>query len=548
LDYIRDILLEPGKVSDLGSNYVWRISYMSKLDLKRAIANAEAEGKRAKAEKRDSYSSWNVDVLKEIYDVGPKAKDQRNKNLTEREKALAATHFTFATVYHRGVEAPFMTFSPSVKEKMCRTRTNENPTGDIPITLMYHTQDLVNPYGKGAIEVAGANQNVLDHFTQADVLATQKGMAPPIKVGGPTKGLVMRTITHGPHAIWKVGDAKVDVVETHSSVYQYLGERIGRYKSSLMNQLGVFDTSVSASSGDPQFSKTDAGVNALESRGDVNDNFAANNGRIAFRRLAKNLMNIHMANMEGQEVFDMLEDEVERLEKAGWIFGGSRKANLVYKDLKGKFDFQPDEKRQASDPEKAGLLEGIKALTESETAIPAIEADGKYRVDLGEAYRQYFEKLNLSKIDKIIVPTDTEDSMPGQDPDEPSDQATDMPIAPEDPTSQQQQAAPAPDPSAPKAPTVSIPFRDLPVSGKIQAAAASGIQLQPDDFAMPAGSPPEQPVTDQPGDQIDPTAIAEQIVQTYGLDEAEAQVIIAAIQSGVTPEEIVASIEKGAVA
>lgn len=555
IDYIRDILLEPGKVSDLGSDYIWRRSYLSKLQLKRIIDRAEEEEALAKHQKRESFNTWVIPVLKELYDKGPSDKDTQDKNLSEREKSLSATHFKLATAYHRGVEAPFITIAPTIEGKVARRRPNEDPTGDIPIILMYHTQDLVNPYGKGIIEVAGANQNVLDHFTQSDVLATQKGMEPPVKIGGDRAGLVMRSIVHGPNAMWKIGSAKVDVVDTNSSIYQYLGDRMGRYKSNLMNQVGSFDSTVSGTSGNPQFSKTDAGVNNLESRTDVNDNFFANSGRTGFKRLAKTLMNIHMANMHGSEVFDLLEDEIERLERGGWKFEGSTQANLDYEKLRGKFDFKPEDQRQSSDPEKEGLLEGIKLFAENETAIEQIEAGGKYKVDVGEAYRQYFGKLNLSQIDKIIIPQETTDGTTGDAIGGTVEGTTDSEPA-DIPTTDAEAAAAT---TGPKPPSTSISFKDMPAAGKIQLAAQAGVTLTPEDFAAPVD--PNAPAVDQPApgftpegpgadtgtgypDGLDPALqeAAEEIIKHYDMDDQQAEIVVAALVAGVTPEEIIESI------
>lgn len=406
VDYIRDIYLEPYKKSDLASRYIWRLAYFSKLDLKRIIANAEKEDGLAKSEKRSSNSQWDIKELKAFVNGGPSDKDAKNKNLSEREKQLASSQFVIPTVYHRDFDAPFISITPDGKP--LRRRKNENPTGDIPVTLLYHTQDLVNPYGRGLVEFAAPGQNVTDHMTQADVLATQKGIDPPIDIHGETEGLVLRSLVNAPGKKWFTGQASVKPVDQNTSVYGHIQQRLGMYRGSVQNFLGAFDNSISADAGNAMFSRTPAGVARNEGRTNVNDNFFGKSGRTAYRRIARNMMNIHMANMQGEEIFDMLEDEIERLEKGGWKFNGGSKARLEYDKLRGKFDFETDDQRKASDPEKEGLLEGIKVLSDNNgVAVGYIERDGKFRVDLGEAYRQYFDKLKLSKSDKIIVPIDT---------------------------------------------------------------------------------------------------------------------------------------------
>lgn len=542
VDYIRDILPEPGKVSHQASNYNWRNSYHTKLDLQNIIEYCTKEEARAKKGKRDSYANWDVPLLKAFVNAGPDGKAQQDKNLTEREKQLAASHFKLATCFHRGSDAPFYTIIPSMQGKLARTRKNENPTGDTPITLMYYTQDLQNPYGKGMVEMAGSNQNVMDYFTQADVLATQKGMDPPLKIKGAADsatGLVLSSLVNAPSAKWRVGNADVEVVNETSSVYTFLQNRMGMYKGNLMNLLGQFDTSVGAAAGNPSFSKTDAGVNTLNARGTVNDNFFASAGAQAFRQLAKTMMNIHMANMQGNEVFTLLEDEVQRLQKGGWELMGSTKALLEYDNLRGKFDFEVDDPRQIDDPETQGLLDGIKLLTENATAIPTIEAAGTVKVDLGEMYQQYFAKLQLSNLDKIFVPIDTQDATDNQTP-------TVGPDGQPLPQPQEDQAQPSASDMQmqPKPPTVSIAFKDLPPAGKIQAAADYGIQLTPQDVSigqpLQAAPTPDQQVSSQSATE-DPIALQQELEQTmqqYGIDQEQAMLVMGARRHGESEEDI----------
>lgn len=469
LDYIRDVMMEPGKVSTLSANYVWRNSYHTRLDIERIISYAEAEDAAAKKENRESYNTWQVGALKEFLNRGPSGKEQNQKNFTERQKQLTAEYYMFSTCFHRGSNAPFYSIIPSLNGRLARTRKNENPTGDVPVILSYHTQDLTNPYGKGLVEIAGPNQNVLDYFTQADVLATQKGVSPPVKIkgaGDAATGFVESSIVHGPDARWRLGNTDVQVVETTTSVYQGLNDRMARYKTNLLTQLGSFDTSTPASAGNPQFSRTSAGVDSLDARTNVNDNFFVNAGMIGFTQLATTMMNIHMANMHGKEVFTLLEDEVERLQRGGWNLGGNTLAFLEYDNLRGKFCFEVDDKTKLDPQETEGMATALKELTPDTVAV--IERDGDKKVDLGELWIEYLSRLLPNSIDKVIVPLDAENAAEGNpSPVDGQAQPTGTP------GTAQGQTAPAQ-----KAPSESISFKDLVTAGAYDAAAAMLDQAQ----------------------------------------------------------------------
>lgn len=557
LDYIKDIFREPGKISTDASNYVWRNSYHTKLDLMNIIEYAQHEESLARKQKRKSYSTWDTGALKEYVNRGPQGKGEQEKNLTEREKQLSQNYYKLATCFHRGTKAPFYTIIPALEGRVSRTRSNENPTGDIPIVQMYHTQDLINPYGKGLVEIAGQGQNVLDYMTQADVLATQKGLAPPVRVGGTAEsnqGLVLSSIVHGPNAIWRTGGADVQVVETSNSVYASVQSRISLYKSNVMNQLGAFDSTVAGSDGNPQFSKTDAGVNNLESRANVNDNFFGKNIAAAAHRLAKTMMNVHMANMKGTEAFTFLEDEIERLQSAGWDLGGTTQGNLAWDKLRGKYDFSVDDPAQVNDPETEGLATVIKTLSDSPEAIQQIEADGDYKVDLGEGYRQYFSKLQLSKLDKIIVPIDTKNHNIGEEGEDPSAPASPAGAAGQTPASARE--------------SVAIDYKDAPADIQAQmeedagftpsathtAAIAAATTPQPSAAQLPDFAPaqPQQPTAPaQAPAQMpeDPAALRAEhaaTIKQYKVTPELAAAVMAARRQGY-PEQVIANqLAKGA--
>lgn len=401
--YIRDLLFEDGKISPTSANFMWANFYFTKFDIKRIIAQAEKEEEYAKANSVPSMNTWDIALLKDFCDRGPSGKDQNEQNPTERDKQLSNTHYKMAGLFHKGYKAPFLTTIPNMKNKVVRRRLNENPTGDIPINVIYAIQNLENAFGRGVVEQAAPTQNVLDIYTQADVLGTLLGLEPPTTIGGDTSKLQEKSLEFRPRAKWRIGSAEVKPVDLGSSVYTQLADRISRQKSNVLNQVGSFDTSIPAAAGNPQFSRTPAGTNSLDARGNAIDNFYITQIRKGFARQAELLMNIHLANMQGTEAMDIAKDEAKRLRKAGWDIGDASQIEIVYSEMEDiKAQFIPDEPNKANDPEKAELLEGIKLIVENPEARQEMLAEGA-EIKLGKLYLKYLQKLDIEDLDEIII-------------------------------------------------------------------------------------------------------------------------------------------------
>ena len=261
LPYIRNVKLEPGKFSVDDCDYVFLDVFYTKLQLRKIIDQIEEDTKQAKINKTTPDTSWNVEALKQLVDAALTSKELDEQNQNEREKAINASGIKITACFQRGIGAPFYMFSKHLPDGECvREWVNPDPTGDLPITMQYCYENLESPYGIGRIELAGPTQNVLDYMTQAHVLATQIGLQPPKKISGPTDQTNFDSLQFAPDALWQTGQANIDVVQTTSNVYTQFPGNFGLYKAQLQNLQGRTDGSVSAQSGDPNFSKTSAGV------------------------------------------------------------------------------------------------------------------------------------------------------------------------------------------------------------------------------------------------------------------------------------------------
>lgn len=413
LPYIRNVKLEPGKFSIEDCDYVFMDVYYTKLQLKKIIDQIKTDNKLAKEEGRKPDTSWDIAELQKLVDMSLTSKEMDDQNINERDKQIHASGIQTTVCFNRGIGAPFYMFSKHLEEGVClRTWKNPDPTGDLPITMQYCYENLETPYGIGRVELAGPTQNVLDFFTQAHVLATQLGLQPPKKISGSLDQVNLKSITNTPDALWQTGQAQVDVVQTTSSVYSQFPANFGLYKSQLQTLQGRTDGSVSAESGNPTFSKTNAGVNQQEERTNAQDNYLRNKADTASAKMAEKMMNVHMAQMQGADLLDIAEDDLERLTKAGYFDDNpdtpepsAGELPIIYEELRETFKFRYDARPESDDNEKNRWLELIDITTSNPNVIPAVQASG-YDFNLGEAFKKVISASGADGWDKVLVKID----------------------------------------------------------------------------------------------------------------------------------------------
>ena len=411
LPYVRNVKLEPGKFSVDDCDYVFLDVYYTKLQLKKII---ERLGKD-----KDT-GGWNTKLLKRLADMSMTSKEMEEQNINERDKVHASGIKT-VICFNRGMNAPFYMFSPHLDQGDCiREWKNPDPTGELPITMQYCYENLESPYGIGRAELAGPTQNVLDYMTQAHMLATQIGLQPPKKLSGPTDTTNFNSLTFTPDAIWQTGNATIDVVQNTNSVYTQFPANFGLYKSQLQTLQGRTDGSISAESGNPNFSKTSAGVKMQQDRTNSQDNYLRNKADTASAKMAEKMMNVHMAQMKGADILDVAEDDIERLVKAGYLDDNpttpepsAGELPILYEEVKAEFKFEYDARPEADEDEKNRWLELIDIATSNPNIIPAMEQSG-WRFSLGEAFKKVVNASGTADSEKVLTQISPEEMMQAQ--------------------------------------------------------------------------------------------------------------------------------------
>lgn len=419
-----DVTLEPGKVSDYDSDVIFWDVYYTKLQVEELIEQAEAESKEKETDE-EAYNKWNIPALKEVLkshmEEDRSSEDEHNQ---VNGKAVKRGGYRFCVVFQRGVNAPFYMYHKGIK-KTIREWSNPDPTGDVPVHFLYCYQDFVNPYGIGIVKLAGGTQNVLDYMRQADVLATQLGFKPPIKIKGAADDVDEDSLVYAQDARWYVGNADVERQEISNQVYSQLPNRISMYKISLNQLIPTGDTSVSSGAGDTDYSKTPAGVKFQEANLSIDDEDFKDNTYMTYEAVAKSMINTHFSNMQGSDIMRLSDEQREVLAKAGLEFPVDEMGNptneleIVWDEARANFKFEVEAETDKAKDE-AKRLEGLLKVAELRASDPMFDqkllASGK-RINDGELYSSIITYItDNEKILEDVSPEDQamEEQMAGQ--------------------------------------------------------------------------------------------------------------------------------------
>ncbi len=492
----QDVTLEPGKVSDYDSDIMFWDVYYTKQQVRTMIENAKAEMKEAKENPNDeSFNKWSIKELEAVLQSDQtEERDPRDDHREVQDKDVKKSGILFCVAFQRGVDAPFYMFHKQTK-KVVREWSNQDPTGDLPIHFLYCYQDFVNPYGVGIVKLAGGTQNVLDYMRQADVLATQLGIRPPISVAGNVDNADLDSIVNEQDALWITGDATVKREEMSTRIYEGLPNRIGMYKISLDQLLPTGDTSISSDSGDTNYSKTPGGVKARQANLSIDDDDFKDNLYMTYEAVVSSLINIEFANMQGSDIMKLSDDERDKLSKAGLNFPVDEAGNptneleIIWDEARSTFKFKVDAEDDKAKDEATrleGLLKVMEYLGADPTSEQALMQSGK-KLDRGELLSSIVALLTDN--DKIIVDLD------------PEEQAG---------LEEQMQAE------------------------QMMQGGAPEMQAQAPQEAMQQPQMPQDP-------QQDPVALT---MQEFGVDEGTANAMLQLDQDGYSLDEILASLER----
>jgi hypothetical protein len=466
--YSQDVKLEAGKVSDEDSDIIFWDVYYTKLQVKNMIEQAENEmkndvlakeeyaarkeiaelnGEPFEEEEPVAYNNWNIPKLQEILLQPLEDRPGNNEHSEKMAQGVSKSGIHFYIAFQRGKDAPFMM---CYGKEAVREWSNPDPTGDVPVHYLYCYQDFINPYGIGIVKLAGGTQNVLDYMRQADILATQVGIAPPQLIGGSADDVDEESMVMAQNAKWYIGNAQVTPWNSANGVYSELPNRIGMYQTSLQKIIPMGDTSIAmGDSGDSQVSKTPAGVKLQAANLSIDDEDFSENVDECYALVMKSMVNYQFANMQGSDLIKLTDDERKLLVQGGLEWNTDEMGELVgneldilWDEVRATFDYEIDpDADKIQDEEKAleGKLQAYEMLNADPNVDMYLQLAGK-KVDRGELLSDIFSSLtDNDKIIQDISPEEQEQMANEQQMamDAGIDPATGQPLEPEMPMEEQ---------------------------------------------------------------------------------------------------------------
>lgn len=316
LIYWGDLSLQPGKLSDTDSNYIFVRSWWQAADIEALIAKQETISKENR--------TWDVEALKKVKDLVTTKDD---KALTPSEKeAQINVHggVELITGFQRGVGAKQYTFhvfsTGSSKQKMpegtiVRTKVNKDPRGEIPVSFAYGDIDGSNPLGRSIIDLVGPLQNLMDTEMQMYQYNRALMLGPPLIKRG---AFNTNRVKFVPNIIIDVGSdptANVEPLTIDTSAIANFPANYGLMKSQILNLLSNPDTSISAEIGNPGFSKVPAGIKNMEANVSVDDNYIRKMFETWFERWSETAINLYFAERSGIEELQLDKKTADELRK-----------------------------------------------------------------------------------------------------------------------------------------------------------------------------------------------------------------------------------------
>jgi hypothetical protein len=410
LPYIKDVFLEPGKLSDEDSNYILMRAWYQPRDIK-AIIYHQTKLKLSAEERGEDFDGggWDLKALAEIESMISQ-KDDLSTTPNERDKNNRSGGIEIIHAFQKGVGASFYSYHQKTK-LVVRTRTSKDPRGVIPIHYLYADTDGSNPLGRGFVELVGAMQNLMDAEVQMYQYNRALMLNPPmIKRGNWNENQAKLA----PNVLVDLGpeqNAAWEPVKIDSTAIANFPNNYGLMQAQIYQLLSAPNANISANTGTQTFSKTQAGVKQQTANLDVDDNFIRKQTETWLEKVFETQLNLYFAEKTGTEELQLDTDTAEELRNINpGLVNQANKVRISYDTPTDVMTFQVDagsSEVQDDTAEIAELKEILADVNQNPYSIQYIQQAGK-QLNLGEVYKQLFQKLKLKEIDKILtdVPTD----------------------------------------------------------------------------------------------------------------------------------------------
>ena len=367
LPYVKDVFLEPGKVSDDDSNFIFMRAWYQPRDIKAIIASQTRLKKNAEERGEEFDSGWDLKALAEIQDFKSQ-KDDLATTPNERDKNNRSGGVEIIHAFQRGIGGTFYSFHMASKT-VVRTRTNPDPRGVIPIHYLYADTDGSNPIGRGWVELCGAMQNLMDSEVQMYQYNRALMLNPPMVKKGDWNE---NQAKFAPNVLVDLGsnpNASYEPLKIDSTAIQAFPQNYGLMKSQLLNLLSSPNPNVSSESGDPTTSKTQAGVKGAAAIVDIDDNYIRKQFETWYEKIAETQVNLYFAERHGVEELQLDSETAAKIRELN--------PNLVSPDdiIRVDYDTDTEELQFFIDPGTTDKKDDAEEISKLQEVIQTVESN-----------------------------------------------------------------------------------------------------------------------------------------------------------------------------
>ena len=361
-------------------------------------------------------------------------------------------------------------------------RVIPNLSGRRRVVGLYSDYDGSSIMGRSLIDMAYGAQQSLTSLLRNFIYTSDYNTDPAKTVKGISLNEDTFNLTKGNTMFLNDEEGEVELLPIDTMTVQNFPNLYNLLKTVLLTSLpSSSDSSISAGSGDPTYSKTQAGVNDQREKSDVDNNYYRKNYETYFEMVLENKINMYLAEVRAM---------AERNDAVPMVTLDEEYANLVREvDETGSFVNDKNQVRlDLSDSRGVNISVNFES-----TRDMAKEEDLKR---LNTFMTGFFEAAksdpSMAKVMRSVMPllmkemTKSSNLENSAQISEVMEQAL-VQVAEEEKQMKQIEMQQAQQKNAQmdevKAPTVNIAFKDLPSSGKIQAAGKYGIELTAEDVA-----------------------------------------------------------------
>lgn len=369
-------------------------------------------------------------------------------------------------------------------------RVIPNLSGRRRVVGLYSDYDGSSIMGRSLVDMAYGAQQSLTSLLRNFIYTSDYNTDPAKTVKGISLNEDTFNLTKGNTMFLNDEEGKVDLLPIDTQTIQNFPNLYNLLKTVLLTSLPASsDSSISASVGDPTYSKTQAGVNDQAQKADIENNYYRKNYETYFEMVLENKINIYLAEVKAiadknnavpmitldEEYANLVREALTDEEKAkGKFINNKNQVKLDLSDSRGvnitvNFESTRDMAKEEdlkrlntfmtgffeaakSDPSMAKVMRSVMPLLMEEmTKNSNLENSAKISAVMQKALAD------------VVVDEKKMQEMKMKETEQKNKQMDEV-----------------------KPPTLNIPFKDLPPAGKIQAAAFYGIKLSAQDVGAQA--------------------------------------------------------------